>query len=228
MGSPLIRVTETLGPQRFLHDREPLPRRGVHPEQARYRNYRSRGGSSGHWRRRLGRKRRCRSTGTTLGSVVDATGYDANGLFASYAAQFNGTLLYSETIGARDGDERITQRTEVVGSTTHAWTYAYDTAGRLTDVTEDGAAVSHYGYDADDNRTTFTGSSGERQCRRAVRLRHPAERARLLHHEHRDVPAMQWTEASRNDILLPAGVQLSPRGAMFSAGCRTMLQRLFR
>lgn len=61
-----------------------------------------------------------RVTGTTLGLVVEATGYDANGLFASYAARFNGTLLYSETIGARDGDERITQRTEVVGSTTHA------------------------------------------------------------------------------------------------------------
>jgi RHS repeat-associated protein len=30
----------------------------------------------------------------------------------------------------------------------------------LTDVTEDGAFASHYGYDADDNRTTFTNTTG--------------------------------------------------------------------
>src|SRR5580704_8270748 len=38
--------------------------------------------------------------------------------------------------------------------------YTYDTNGRLTDVTEDGQFASHYAYDADDNRTTFTNTSG--------------------------------------------------------------------
>lgn len=68
-------------------------------------------------------------------------------------------------------------------------TYAYDTASRLTDVTEDGAAVSHYGYDADDNRTTFTGSSGTvnpdlvgsaPRCEPSVQLRMPKKSARRI------------------------------------------------
>jgi RHS repeat-associated protein len=101
-----------------------------------------------------------RVTGSTLGSITDGYAYDANGMLASYSASFNSTVLYSETIGARDGDGRITQRTEIAGGTTHVWGYTYDTAGRLTDVVEDGSAVSHYGYDADDNRTTFTNAGG--------------------------------------------------------------------
>lgn len=101
-----------------------------------------------------------RLTGTTMGSLVDSYGYDANGQLASYVATFSGSILYSESIGARDGNGRITQRTETAASTTHVWGYAYDTAGRLTDVTEDGSALSHYDYDADDNRTTLTNASG--------------------------------------------------------------------
>jgi hypothetical protein len=73
-----------------------------------------------------------RVTGTTLGSITDAYGYDSNGLLASYTAQFGSTL---------------------VGPTTYARTYAYGTAGRLTEVTKDGVVVSQYGYDADDNGT---------------------------------------------------------------------------
>ena len=101
-----------------------------------------------------------RVTGTTLGGVTDAYAYDANGALAAYVAEYEGTSLYSETIGARDGDGRITDRTENVGSVTHEWMYEYDTAGRLTDVTEDGTPVSHYTYDVDDNRTSYMNASG--------------------------------------------------------------------
>jgi RHS repeat-associated protein len=101
-----------------------------------------------------------RVTGSTLGAMTDAYSYDPNGMLASYVAKFNGTVVYSETVAARDGNGRITSRTEVAASTTHVWTYAYDTAGRLTDATEDGNAHSHYVYDADDNRTTVTNPSG--------------------------------------------------------------------
>jgi YD repeat-containing protein len=55
---------------------------------------------------------------------------------------------------------RIKQKTETVVGVTHVFVYTYDTTGRLTDVTQDGTAASHYGYDADDNRTTFTNASG--------------------------------------------------------------------
>ncbi len=44
--------------------------------------------------------------------------------------------------------------------TTHVWAYTFDPTGRLTDVTKDGNFFSHYGYDADDNRTTYTNTSG--------------------------------------------------------------------
>jgi YD repeat-containing protein len=92
-------------------------------------------------------------TGTTLGSVTDAYTYDANGLFATYVASFSGTALYSESV-QRDGNGRITQKTEVIGTTQHVWGYTYDVNGRLTNVTEDGNFASFYAYDADDNRTT--------------------------------------------------------------------------
>ena len=94
-----------------------------------------------------------------MGSVTDSYGYDGDGLFASYTAAFSGTVLYSESV-VRDAVGRITQKTETVQGTTHVWGYTFDAAGRLTDVTEDGNFFSHYGYDADDNRTTYTNTSG--------------------------------------------------------------------
>ena len=100
-----------------------------------------------------------RLTGTTLGSVTDAYTYDSNGLLSGYVANYSGTPLYSETV-QRDLLGRITQKTETIGATTHVWGYTFDLAGRLTDVTLDGAFASHYGYDADDNRTTFTNTAG--------------------------------------------------------------------
>jgi RHS repeat-associated protein len=101
-----------------------------------------------------------RVTGSTLGSITDAYTYDSNGLLASYTVSYSGSAIYSETVNSRDAVNRITQRTETVGNATHVWVYAYDATGRLTDVTKDGAAVGHYDYDQDDNRTTFTGTGG--------------------------------------------------------------------
>ncbi len=100
-----------------------------------------------------------RLKGTTLGSVTDAYTYDANGLFATYVASYTGNAIYSESV-LRDANGRITQKTEAIGSTSHVWGYAYDVNGRLTDVTEDGNFASHYAYDADDNRTTYTNTTG--------------------------------------------------------------------
>ena len=100
-----------------------------------------------------------RLTGTTLGSMTDTDSYDANGLFASYTAKYSGTTVYSESV-IRDAVGRITQKTETVQGTTHVWGYTFDPAGRLTDVTKDGSFFSHYGYDADDNRTTYQNTGG--------------------------------------------------------------------
>ncbi len=102
-----------------------------------------------------------RLNASALGSVADTYGYDANGLLASYSATFSGSgALYSETIVSRDLNGRITEKTDLLAGTSHDWKYVYDPAGRLTDVTEDGNFEAHYGYDRDDNRTTFTNSSG--------------------------------------------------------------------
>src|SRR5580700_1179750 len=100
-----------------------------------------------------------RLTGTTLGGVTDSYAYDTNDLFATYTAQYRGKPLYSESV-QRDANGRITQKTESLQGATHVWGYTYDVNGRLTDVTEDGQFASHYAYDADDNRTTFTNASG--------------------------------------------------------------------
>jgi RHS repeat-associated protein len=100
-----------------------------------------------------------RLNGTTLGSMTDTYAYDSNGLFASYTAKHSGTTLYAESV-VRDVVGRITQKTETVQGTTHVWGYTFDVAGRLTDVTKDGNFFSHYGYDADDNRTTYTNTTG--------------------------------------------------------------------
>jgi YD repeat-containing protein len=54
----------------------------------------------------------------------------------------------------RDDGGRILTRTEHLGGDTVAWAYGYDQMGRLTDVTRDGVAVEHYGYDANGNRLT--------------------------------------------------------------------------
>lgn len=101
-----------------------------------------------------------RLSATSLGNVSDAYTYDSFGQLASYSASSGGNAVYTETIVSRDADGRITEKTDALAGTTHDWKYVYDPAGRLTDVTEDGAAVSHYGYDGDDNRTTFTDASG--------------------------------------------------------------------
>ncbi len=100
-----------------------------------------------------------RLNGTTLGSIIDSYGYDSNGLFASYTATYNGSALYTESV-LRDAAERITQKSETVQGTTHVWGYTFDATGRLTDVTKDANFFSHYGYDADDNRTTYQNANG--------------------------------------------------------------------
>jgi RHS repeat-associated protein len=93
-----------------------------------------------------------RLSASTLGAVTDAYTYDTFGQIASYTASYSGSAVYAETVVSRDLNGRITEKTDALEATTHDWKYTYDPAGRLTDVTEDGTHVSHYGYDGDDNR----------------------------------------------------------------------------
>lgn len=45
---------------------------------------------------------------------------------------------------------------ETIGGVTYTYTYAYDPAGRLTDVTKNGTSVAHYEYDGNGNRLSVT------------------------------------------------------------------------
>ena len=94
--------------------------------------------------------------GTTLGSVTDSFGYNGFGEVTSYAAQAGSAALLGFDY-TRDALGRIQQRTETLLGPSHVFAYAYDLAGRLTDVTRDGVAAGHYEWDPNGNRTLANG-----------------------------------------------------------------------
>jgi RHS repeat-associated protein len=98
-------------------------------------------------------------TGTTLGKVSDSTGYDSFGAATGYQATAGSAALFSFQ-DTPDALGRISQHTEKIGGVSHTFGYAYDPAGRLTQVTQDDNTVAKYTYDANGNRLSFTESSG--------------------------------------------------------------------
>ncbi len=98
-------------------------------------------------------------TGTALGTITDATTYDVFGAPASYVATRAGNAVYSTTY-IRDALGRIVSKSETIGGVTHVFAYAYDPAGRLTEVRLDGALSSSYGYDINGNRLSRTDADG--------------------------------------------------------------------
>src|SRR5206468_5512724 len=81
----------------------------------------------------------------------------AFGAEKTYTVTANSTTLYAVDYGTRDALGRIVNKTETIQGTTHAYGYTYDANGRLTDVTLDGNATSHYEYDANGNRLVGPG-----------------------------------------------------------------------
>ena len=98
-------------------------------------------------------------TGTTLNGVTDSRTYNTFGELTGETAKYNSGTLYSVTF-TRDADGRISGKTETIGAQTNTYTYNYDKAGRLTDVTKNGASYSTYTYDSNSNRETATTPSG--------------------------------------------------------------------
>jgi RHS repeat-associated protein len=98
-------------------------------------------------------------TSGTLGSTKDATAYNTFAEPTSYTAQFGSTVLYGATY-TRDKVGRVNAVTETIGGTTTAYTYTFDSAGRLTAVKKAGTAISSYSYDQNSNRTLATTSAG--------------------------------------------------------------------
>jgi len=54
----------------------------------------------------------------------------------------------------RDGAGRVRRRQETLAGVAQVWEYAYDAAGRLTEVTRDDEVVERYTHDANGNRVT--------------------------------------------------------------------------
>jgi RHS repeat-associated protein len=95
-------------------------------------------------------------TGTALGSLTDSYSYNGFGEVTGYLAKYATADLY-KTDFSRDKLGRITQKLETVGGSTQTYDYAYDAAGRLIEVKQNGTVQSSYGYDENGNRTDLNG-----------------------------------------------------------------------
>jgi RHS repeat-associated protein len=97
-----------------------------------------------------------RIASTTLGSVSDVSSYNGFNELASYAATSGATTEYQLAVPSRDLNGRITEMTEQVNGSTHNWSLAYDSRGRLTSAARD-LVTNTYTYDPDGNRLTVNG-----------------------------------------------------------------------
>ncbi len=98
-------------------------------------------------------------TGSTLGNVTDSRTYTSYGELDTYSAAYPAGLNVQDQY-TRDAAGRIIGKVETINGTQTAYGYTYDQDGRLTDVTVNGSPYSHYGYDSNGNRITYTGPSG--------------------------------------------------------------------
>lgn len=99
-------------------------------------------------------------TDTTLGVVADHRAYNDADEFTSDQATMSGTPAFSVTYPQRDNIGRITQKTETLDGVATTYDYAYDAAGRLTQVKKNGTETAAYAYDANSNRLTKTTPGG--------------------------------------------------------------------
>ncbi|MCA9982175.1 MAG: hypothetical protein KDD89_15125, partial [Anaerolineales bacterium] len=87
----------------------------------------------------------------TLDGVASAWQYTPFGEMSTYAVTFQTDELYDLAL-TRDVAGRVVTKTETVAGVTAVYGYAYDVAGRLVAVSQDGAVVENYAYDANGNR----------------------------------------------------------------------------
>ena len=92
-----------------------------------------------------------RITGSTLGSTNSSWGYSALGELASTSYTASGSTLFG-TSYTRDDLGRIETLTETTEGVATTRAFAYDSIGRLVQVTRDGVAEASYEYDVNGNR----------------------------------------------------------------------------
>jgi RHS repeat-associated protein len=98
-------------------------------------------------------------SGSSIGTLTDAWTYNSFGEPLSHAATYGGADVFNQRY-ARDDTGRIAQKSETIAGVTSQYSYGYDAVGRLTDVTKDGANISHYTYDDNGNRLSRTTPAG--------------------------------------------------------------------
>ncbi len=89
--------------------------------------------------------------GTTLGHIATSRSYNGFAELTGYSASKDGNALYQASY-SRDKLGRITHREETLGGQTTVYDYAYDLAGRLTEVKTNGVVTASYSYDSNGNR----------------------------------------------------------------------------
>jgi RHS repeat-associated protein len=99
-----------------------------------------------------------RALTNTLGALREVFAYDSRGNLTSTV------VTLSEADGWRtslryDRLNRLTNRIETISGVTHDDRYAYDEAGRLSQVQRDGVTTALYTYDANGNRLTRSGET---------------------------------------------------------------------
>ena len=96
---------------------------------------------------------------TTVASVVGTQSYSGFGELDSLGWHAGGAPLLGLSY-TRDAVGRIETKTETRGGATTTYAYAYDLAGRLVEVRENGVPTEAYTYDANGNRLQATTSAG--------------------------------------------------------------------
>ncbi|MCK5180335.1 MAG: RHS repeat-associated core domain-containing protein, partial [Candidatus Omnitrophica bacterium] len=93
--------------------------------------------------------------GTTLGSLTTTLGFNTFAELESYAASYGAVSVFASQY-MRDKLGRITRKVETVSGSPQTTEYAYDIAGRLTQVTVDSVVIATYAYDPNGNRIEGT------------------------------------------------------------------------
>jgi RHS repeat-associated protein len=95
---------------------------------------------------------------TALGGLQDQRQFDELGHLTNYTVIANGSNLWTTAL-SYDAIGRITNKMETINGTSRAFAYAYDTAGRLSQVWLNGTISATYGYDTNGNRLTRNGET---------------------------------------------------------------------
>lgn len=98
-------------------------------------------------------------TATKLGNVTTTREYNGFGETKRLSAKFKDQQIFAVEY-ERDALGRIIKLTETIDGQTSTYTYDYDLAGRLTDVTKKGTKIAHYDYDSNGNRVAYKGRHG--------------------------------------------------------------------